>query len=505
MSRFIRTISFQGIETRAVEVQAFIGDGLARFNVVGLPDKAIGESRERVRGALHAMGLSLPGGHIIVNLSPADLQKEGNHYDLAIALALLLGMEIIPVDAAVDNIVLGELALDGRILPVTGVLPGAMHAKSEGLGLICPQANGAEARWSGLDKILAPPTLLALINHWRGEPRLSAPPPPDILPPPPYPDMSDVRGQSAARRALEVAASGGHNLLMNGPPGSGKSMLAARLPGILPPLSGQELLENSMLASVAGLVNQGVISHRRPFRDPHHSCSMAALVGGGRYPRPGEISLAHNGVLFLDELPEAQRNVLDALRQPMENGQVTIARAEAHIRYPARFQLVAAMNPCRCGYLGDESRQCSRAPRCGAEYQSRLSGPLLDRIDIHLSVPAVTPQELQKAPTSEASAEIAKRVATARERQKKRYKNLANVSTNAQISGAALEEFCPLTDEAKTLLLAAMDKLQLSMRGYHRILRLARTLADMSGVDEIAKPHIAEAIAYREPVLLKRN
>ncbi|MDX1581931.1 MAG: YifB family Mg chelatase-like AAA ATPase, partial [Alphaproteobacteria bacterium] len=342
--------------------------GLPAFTVVGLPDKAVGESRERVRSALSAIGLALPPKRITVNLAPADLPKEGSHYDLPIALGILAAIEAVPADILDGYCVLGELGLDGRILPVNGALPAALAAAEDDLALICPAAAGPEAAWAAATEIIAAPDLIALLNHLKGVQVLSHPEP--VVPPQAEtgPDLRDIKGQESAKRALEIAAAGGHNLLMVGPPGAGKSMLAARLPGLLPPLSPAEALETSMIASIAGQLEGGAISLARPFRAPHHSASMAALVGGGIRARPGEVSLAHNGVLFLDELPEFSRQVLDSLRQPLETAKVVVARANAHVDYPARVQLVAAMNPCRCGYLGDPDLACSRAPKCAADY-----------------------------------------------------------------------------------------------------------------------------------------
>ncbi|MBY0422367.1 MAG: YifB family Mg chelatase-like AAA ATPase, partial [Parvularculaceae bacterium] len=375
----LQTFAFQGVEARPITVEVQIaGGGGSFFTIVGLPDKAVSESRERVRAALAAVGFGLPTKRVVCNLAPADQPKEGSHFDLPIALAVMIEMGACPRDAAMGYAVIGELGLDGSIAPVAGALPAAVAANAAGLGLICPSASGAEAAWAGGSaEILAPKSLIQLVNHFKGVQVLSPPQPGPLAPSPAAPDLADVRGQESARRALEVAAAGGHNLLMVGPPGAGKSMLAARLPGLLPPLGPEELLEVSMIQSLAGLLEDGRLTRARPFRAPHHSASMAAMVGGGARARPGEVSLAHHGVLFLDELPEFATPVLDSLRQPLETGDVMIARANAHVRYPARFQLVAAMNPCRCGYGKASGRACGRGPNCEAVYQSRVSGPLL--------------------------------------------------------------------------------------------------------------------------------
>ena len=342
------TVAFQGVEARRVEVEVQFTSGDTGTIIVGLGDKAVGESRERVRGAFAGLGLALPGRRIVVNLAPADLPKEGSHYDLPIALGILAAMGVLPPDALTGWAAIGELSLDGRIAPVAGVLPAAVAAQAMDLGLICPEANGPEAAWAGDASILAPRSLIALINHFRGVQVLGPPKPGAMLDGAACPDLRDVKGQEGAKRALEIAAAGGHNLLFTGPPGSGKSMLAQRLPGLLPPLTAEELLETSMVHSVAGLIAKGALTRARPFRAPHHSASMAALTGGGLKARPGEASLAHNGVLFLDELPEFAPQALDSLRQPLESGEVIVARANAHVRYPARFQLIAAQNPCEC-------------------------------------------------------------------------------------------------------------------------------------------------------------
>ncbi|MGB8526814.1 MAG: YifB family Mg chelatase-like AAA ATPase, partial [Rhodoplanes sp.] len=383
MVQRVTTVAFEGIEARAVDVQVQVAPGLPAFHVVGLPDKAVSEARERVRAALTASGLALPARRIIVNLAPADLPKEGSHYDLPIALGLMAAIGAIPPDAVEGHTVLGELGLDGSIAPVAGVLPAAIGANARGEALICPYACGPEAAWASPEmEIIAPASLIQLANHFKGTQVLSRPQPRIREAQGPALDLKDIKGQESGKRALEVAAAGGHNLLMVGPPGAGKSMLAARLPSILPPLSPPELLEVSMIASVAGEIEGGALTDRRPFRSPHHLASMPALVGGGLRARPGEISLAHNGVLFLDELPEFDPRVLDALRQPLEGGEVAIARANHRVTYPARFMLVAAMNPCRCGRASEPGYACRRGPvaRCAAEYQARLSGPLLDRI-----------------------------------------------------------------------------------------------------------------------------
>ncbi|MEJ5977555.1 YifB family Mg chelatase-like AAA ATPase [Novosphingobium sp. PS1R-30] len=496
MVALVSTVAYLGLEARAIEVQCQIAPGLPRFHVVGLPDKAVNESRQRVTAALAAMGLSLPPKVITINLSPADLPKEGSHYDLPIALALLAAMGVTDAELLADYVAVGELALDGRVIASPGVLLAALHASASERGLICPAAQGSEARWASGIAIIAAPDLISLLNHLKGYQVLPPPIPGEAAPPPRGPDLAQVKGQEVAKRALEIAAAGGHNLAMIGPPGAGKSLLASCLPGVLPALTPAEALEVSMVASVAGTLEDGRISRARPFRSPHHSASMAALTGGGLRVRPGEVSLAHLGVLFLDELPEFQRAVLDSLRQPLETGEVSVARANAHVTYPARFQLIAAMNPCRCGHLGDPALGCSRAPRCAADYQAKISGPLLDRIDLHVEVDPVSAADLSLPPPAEGSAQVASRVAAARAIQTARLDD-TGARTNAELDGTALETYATPDEAGRKLLAQAADAMRLSARGYTRVLRVARTIADLASAKAIGRAHIAEALSYR--------
>ncbi|MDB5369198.1 MAG: family ATPase [Roseomonas sp.] len=491
----LATFAFSGIDTVLVEVQVQISAGLPAFMVVGLPDKAVAESRERVRAALSGLGLSLPPKRVLVNLAPADIQKEGSHFDLPIALAVLAAMDVVPREELAGFAALGELALDGAVGPVAGILPAALGAASRNLGLICPGAQGAEAAWAGELEILAATDLRHFIAHLTGRQLLDPPAPPALLAEAPSgPCLSEVKGQESAKRALEIAAAGQHNLLFIGPPGAGKSMLAARLPGLLPDLTPQEALEVSLVRSVAGLIEQGRISARPPFRDPHHSASQAALVGGGPRARPGEISLAHRGVLFLDEWPEFPRAALEALRQPLESGVCTISRAAAHVSYPARVQLVAAMNPCRCGHLGDKPRECGQAPRCGEQYQARLSGPLLDRMDLTIGMAPIPPGELARAPRGETSATVARRVALARQAQQRREGGKLNAEVPLEALTAAASA------DALALAERAASQLGLSNRGFTRCFRVARSIADLEGADAIMRHHMAEALAFRHRV-----
>jgi magnesium chelatase family protein len=493
-------ISFSGLKPELISVQAHLNNGLQVFNIVGLADKAIAESKERIRAAFSSIGLSLPTRRITINLAPAAIHKEGSHFDLPIALALLGAAEIIPPFELENYISIGELSLDAKINPVQGVLPSAIFANENEKTLICPAANQREAAWSGSAPFIATDNLMQLINFLNEKQfppinqYLESKAPSATIS---YPKFEEVKGQEATKRALEIAAAGGHNVLMIGSPGSGKSMLAQRLPGIMPPLTSREILETSIINSIAGRLDEQGIQTQRPFRAPHSSSSLAAIVGGGRNAKPGEVTLAHNGILFLDELPEFSRNTLEALRQPVEERVITVARANAHITYPANFLLIAAMNPCRCGYYGDVSAACSKAPRCAEDYQSRISGPLYDRFDLQVEVfPIDFRQYHQPSSTDITTTEsIRERVISARQLQFQRYNSEEILNSN--VSGELLEQITAIDGELIPILEKAMLKFKMSMRAYTKLLRVARTIADLEQAETISKDHIFEALSFR--------
>jgi len=501
----LKTLIFSGMKPMRIDVQVQLIGGLVDkkepFKIVGLADKAVSESKERIRSALFSMNLSFPQQKITVNLAPSDIKKTGSNFDLPILCAILAAMGALPADKLAEYVILGEVGLDGTVLPSSSVLPASVYAAKNNLGIICPAANGPEATWAGHWNILAPGHILQLINHFRGTQILPVPDAPKtrLESAASHTDFAEVRGQDMAKRAMEIAAAGGHAVLMVGPPGAGKTMLASRLPGILPDMTADEILETSMLYSIAGELDDKGLITSRPFRPVHHSASAAALSGGGSDAKPGEISLAHNGVLFLDELPEFNRQTLEILRQPMEAGEILISRAKTQASYPARFQLIAAMNPCPCGHLKNPKLSCSKAPRCAEAYQNKISGPLLDRIDMHIEVDAVEPWKLsasEKPP--ESSREIRARVAAARERQYLRSQKLfGRKILNSRLDGKYLDASAPLDAESLALLNGAAEKMGLSARGYNRTKRLARTIADLKAAENISAPDIAEALSYR--------
>jgi magnesium chelatase family protein len=495
-------LGLEGIRALPVEVEVSTGGGLPTFSMVGLPDSAVKESRQRVTAAVANIGLALPKKKITVNLAPAYRRKEGSGLDLPIALCLLAAAGSIPPGELEGRIFLGELALDGGLRPVRGVLPMAAGAAGmDHRGLFVPAGCAGEAALARPDPLYAAATLADVVAHLRGEAALPSPAEPGIDGPGhgADADLDDVRGQEQAKRAMELAAAGGHNVLMIGPPGSGKTMLARRLPTILPPMGRGEAIETTMVHSVAGTLPEGrpLVSHR-PFRCPHHTVSDAGLIGGGSTPRPGEASLAHNGVLFLDELPEFRRSSLEVLRQPMEDGRVTIARAAMTVSYPARFMLAAAMNPCPCGWATHPKRSCNCTYGEVRRYLGRVSGPLLDRVDIHVEVAPVEYSQLASpAAGGGASEDARKRVVAARKRQTARFCGMPGVRCNADMPAAAVEEHCPLDSESRSLLRRAMDGYGLSARAYHRVLRIARTAADLEGAGRIGPAHLSEAVACR--------
>lgn len=500
------TCSLLGIDALLVEVEVDLSPGLPYFATVGLPDNIVRESKDRVKTALQNSGYHFPSERITVNLAPAHLKKEGAGFDLPIAVGILAAMGLVDRQLAEQAILVGELALDGRVKPVSGCLPMAVHAQQNSYRqMLLPQDNALEAAVADGLTVLPVKHLAEVVNFLNGSETIT----PvridreaiwnaaltEVM------DFEEVKGQEHAKRGLEVAAAGGHNVLMIGSPGAGKTMLAQRLPGILPLLSYEEALETSKVFSAAGLLNNQPLLVQRPFRSPHHTISDAGLVGGGHIPRPGEVSLAHNGVLFLDEYPEFRRNILDLLRQPLEDGQVTIARAAMSLTYPARFMLVAAMNPCPCGYWGSHGREC----RCGTHqmqrYRGRISGPILDRIDLHIEVPAVRYEDLRSTTPAEPSAAIRERVVAARNRQLDRFSG-DGIYANALMKPRHIKKYCHLDDVGEQLLAGAVRQLGLSARAYHRILKVARTIADLDNQKDIAPHHLLEAIQYRS---LDRN
>lgn len=493
----LNSLIFNGMDATRIEVQVQLSSGLSKpeFNIIGLADRAVKESAERIRNVLSALNLSLPPKRLTVNLSPADVEKSGSHFDLPILCGILCAIGVLPQDKLAMYVIMGEVGLDGAIVRTDGVLPASVWASKNNLGIICPGTQGGEARMSGHTDILAPNHVLELINHFKGT---------QILPLPAAigasinthtcGDMSEVHGQAAAKRALEIAAAGGHAMLMVGPPGSGKTMLASRLPGIMPEMTTDEILETSIIYSIAGQLNGKSLITTRPFRSVHHTSSAISLAGGTGNARPGEISLAHNGVLFLDELPEFSRTTLEILRQPMEAGKIMISRARKNSEYPARFQLIAAMNPCPCGHLGNAAMSCTRAPRCAEAYQNKISGPLLDRIDLHVEVDPVNPWEMKTddATPRETSAQIRARVVAAYNRQISRQGVV-----NAALDGAQLDAVVKLDDELTNFLNTAAEKMGMSARGYNRIKRIARTIADLRDANNIEMTDLAEALSYR--------
>lgn len=496
MQSVVHSVSLRGVDVVPVSVQAHISNGLPAMAIVGLADKSVTESKERVRSALSSLGLSLPAKRLAINLAPADVLKEGAHFDLPIAMAVLLAMGVLPADALDGFVVLGELSLGAEINKVSGILPAALYASKHAFGLICPCGNGAEAAWAGELEIVAAQTLPQILNHFNGTQMLSAPHAQPVSQVYEGPDMSEISGQETARRALEIAAMGGHHMLMVGPPGAGKSMLASRLPALLPPLSPEQALESTIIHSIAGILPTSGLVSTRPFRNPHHSASMPSLVGGGIKALPGEASLAHHGVLFLDELAEFNRHALDGLRQPLETGEIIIARANHHVRYPARFQLIAAMNPCRCGYISEPARACSRAPLCAQHYIAKISGPMLDRFDIILDVETISPQDLLAPSLSESTEVVSMRIAQATKFSRRRATK-QSPNMNAHMSAADIHEQISDKAELTAMLNTAMVKQHLSARGVHKSIRVARTIADLDLSEQIKDIHLAEALSYR--------